>query len=162
MTAAVFPGSFDPPTYGHLNIIERASRLFDKIDVLISVNPDKKCLFTEKERFNMISELTKNYKNVTVHCWNKLVVDYCKQTGAKVLLRGIRNSMDFSYEFDLSLLNKSLDSDVETLFVPTEQKFFLIRSSSIKEVARYNGDVSAMVPPVVAEELRKKYCQKAD
>ena len=101
MSTAVFPGSFDPPTLGHLNIIERASKLFDSLDVLISVNPDKKCLFHEDERFALLKEITAGFKNVTVHKWDSLVVNYCKKVGAKVLLRGIRNINDFSYEFDL-------------------------------------------------------------
>lgn len=154
---AVFPGSFDPPTFGHLNIIERCSRLFDEIDVVISVNPDKKYLFSDEERFNMLNDLTSVYKNVSVHICKTLISDYCARVGAKVLLRGIRNTNDFSYEFDLSLINRSLNQQVETLFVPTEQRYFLIRSSSIKELARYGGDISAMVPPVVERAIKEKY-----
>lgn len=154
---AVFPGSFDPPTFGHLNIIERCSRLFDEIDVVISVNPDKKYLFTDGERLDMLKQLTASYKNVSVHICNTLISDYCRKVGAKVLLRGIRNANDFSYEFDLSLINRSLNQQVETLFVPTEQRYFLIRSSSIKELARYGGDISAMVPAVVESALKEKY-----
>lgn len=157
MITAVFPGSFDPPTYGHLNIIERSSRLFDKIDVVISINPDKHYLFSEMERYNMLKELTKMYSNVEIHTCNTLIVNYCKKVDAKVLLRGIRNTNDFSYEFDLSLINKSLNNQIETLFVPTEQRYFLIRSSSIKEVARYGGDISAMVPPIVEKAIKQKY-----
>lgn len=160
MSKAVFPGSFDPPTYGHLNLIERASLLFDSIDVVISVNPDKKTLFSEEERFNLLLKLTEKFKNVSVHKWNGLVVDYCKKAGSKVLLRGIRNTLDFSYEFDLSLMNRSLNSDIETLFMPTEQKYFLIRSSSIKEVAKLGGDISLMVPPLVEKALKEKYSKK--
>ncbi|MDO5773396.1 MAG: pantetheine-phosphate adenylyltransferase [Spirochaetales bacterium] len=160
MTTAVFPGSFDPPTYGHLNIIERASRLFDKIDVLISVNPDKKCLFSDKERYDLLIKLTENYKNVTVHIWNTLVADYCRKSGANVLIRGVRNAMDFSHEFDLSLMNKHLNSDVETLLIPTAQKYFLVRSSSIKEVARFGGDISTMVPKIVETEMKKKFFEQ--
>ena len=154
---AVFPGSFDPPTFGHLNIIERCSRLFDEIDVVISVNPDKKYLFSDEERFSMLKELTSVYGNVSVHICKTLISDYCRKVGAKVLLRGIRNTNDFSYEFDLSLINRSLNQQVETLFVPTEQRYFLIRSSSIKELARYGGDISAMVPPVVEKAIKEKY-----
>ncbi len=159
MALALFPGSFDPPTLGHLNIIERTSRIFDKIDVVVSVNPDKNYLFSEEERFYMLTELTKDFPNVCVHTWNGLIVDYCKKVKANVLLRGIRNSMDFAYEFDLSLINHSLDNSVETLFVPTEQKYFLIRSSSIKEVAKYHGDISNMVPPLVEKMIAEKYRQ---
>ena len=157
MTTAVFPGSFDPPTYGHLNIIERCSRLFDSIDVVVSVNPDKKYLFSDKERYDMLVELTKSYENVSVHICNTLIVDYCKKVNANVLLRGIRNINDFSYEFDLSLVHKSLSKQVETLFVPTEHRYFIIRSSSIKELARFGGDISGMVPPIVADAIKKKF-----
>ena len=125
MAVAVFPGTFDPPTYGHLNIIKRASSLFDRIDVVVSINPDKKTLFTDDERVELLEKLTASIPNVSVHKWKGLVVDYCKKAGSKVLLRGIRNSLDFSYEFDLSLVNHSLNSEVETLFLPTEQKYFL-------------------------------------
>ena len=157
MTTAVFPGSFDPPTYGHLNIIERTCRLFDRIDVAISINPDKTCLFSAEERLAMLKELTRGFDNVQVHTCNTLIVDYCRAVGAKVLLRGIRNTNDSSYEFDLSLMNKSLNGEVETLLVPTEQRYFLIRSSSIKEVARFGGDVSGMVPSLVAAAIKEKY-----
>ncbi|MGN0728215.1 pantetheine-phosphate adenylyltransferase [Treponema sp.] len=157
MTTAVFPGSFDPPTYGHLNIIERASSLFDSVDVLISVNPDKKCLFSDQERQNLLERLTEKFSNVSVHIWNSLVVDYCRKSGANVLIRGVRNAMDFSHEFDLSLMNKHLNADVETLLIPTDQKYFLVRSSSIKEAARFGGDISTMVPKIVEMELKRKF-----
>ncbi|MBQ9537799.1 MAG: pantetheine-phosphate adenylyltransferase [Treponema sp.] len=157
MITAVFPGTFDPPTYGHLNIIERTCRLFDRIDVAISINPDKTCLFSAEERLAMLKELTKGFDNVQVHTCNTLIVDYCRAVGAKVLLRGIRNTNDFSYEFDLSLMNRSLNGDIETLLVPTEQRYFLIRSSSIKEVARFGGDISGMVPALVADAIKEKF-----
>lgn len=156
MFTAVFPGSFDPPTYGHLNVIERASRIFENIDVVIAVNPDKKYLFSDSERYEMMKKLTEKYKNVTVHKCSTLIVDYCKKVNAKVLLRGIRNSNDFSYEFDLSLMNRSLDSNIETVFLPTDQKYVIIRSSNIKEVAKFGGDITGMVPPEVAEAMYRK------
>jgi pantetheine-phosphate adenylyltransferase len=157
MSTAVFPGSFDPPTFGHLNVIERASKIFDKIDVIISVNPDKKCLFSDKERYEMMAELTKKYENVEVHIWNALISDYCRKNGAKILVRGVRNAMDFSHEFDLSLMNKHLNPELETLLIPTEQKYFLVRSSSIKEAAQFGGDVSTMVPKLVEQKLKEKF-----
>ncbi|MBO4404295.1 MAG: pantetheine-phosphate adenylyltransferase [Treponema sp.] len=157
MATVVFPGTFDPPTYGHLSIIERASRLFDHIDVVVSVNDKKKTLFTEEERISMLTSLTKKFSNVSVHRWDGLVVEYCRKTGSRMLLRGIRNTVDFSYEFDLSLVNRSLNGEVETLFIPTEQRYFLIRSSSIKELARLGGDISAMVPPEVEKALKQKF-----
>ena len=157
MSKAVFPGSFDPPTLGHLNIIERASSLFTEIDVVVAVNPEKKYLFTPEERVEMLRELTKNYSNVKIHTWNSLIVDYAEKNGADVLLRGIRNATDFAYEFDLSLINHSLNNKVDTIFIPCEQKYVTIKSSSIKELARFGGDISQMVPELVAREVQKKF-----
>lgn len=157
MIKAVFPGSFDPPTYGHLDIIQRASALFDYVDVVIAVNPEKHYLFSEDERKNMLNELVKDYKNVTVHTCNSLIVNYAKQIGAKVLLRGIRSTNDFSYEFDLAHMNQSLNPEIETLFLPTKVKYAIVKSSSIKELAKLGGDISRMVPPIVEEQLKKKY-----
>lgn len=157
MTLAVFAGSFDPPTYGHLNIIQRASRLFDKLDVVVASNINKKYLFTAEERLKMMESLTQSLENVSVHVWDKLIVEYAEKHNAKVLLRGIRNTNDFAYEFDLSLMNHNLDSKIETLFIPTEPKYVIVKSSSIKELAMFGGDISGMVPPVVCEAVRKKY-----
>ena len=157
MSKAVFPGSFDPPTLGHLNIIERASSLFTEIDVVVAVNPEKKYLFTPEERVEMLRELTKNYSNVKIHTWNSLIVDYAEKNGADVILRGIRNATDFAYEFDLSLINHSLNNKVDTIFIPCEQKYVTIKSSSIKELARFGGDISQMVPELVAREVQKKF-----
>ncbi|MBQ4554844.1 MAG: pantetheine-phosphate adenylyltransferase [Spirochaetaceae bacterium] len=157
MAIALFPGSFDPPTYGHLNIIERARTIFDKIDVVIAVNKSKKYLFSEEERLSMIRELVSGWDNVTVHTSSRLIVDYAHENNASVLLRGVRNFSDFSYEFDLSLLNKGLASDIETVFLPTDPEFFVLRSSSIKELAAFNGDISKMVPPLVEKALKEKY-----
>ena len=157
MTKAVFPGSFDPPTFGHLNVIERASSLFNEIDVVVAVNPDKKYLFSAEERVEMLSELTEKFSNVHIHTWNSLIVDYAVKNNANVLLRGIRNATDFAYEFDLSLINHSLNSKIDTVFIPCEQKYVTIKSSSIKELARFGGDISQMVPDLVAEKLREKF-----
>lgn len=157
MTTAVFPGSFDPPTNGHLSIIERASKLFDSIDVVIAVNTDKTYLFSQEERFAMMAELIKPYKNVCLHICSGLIVNYAEKTGAKVLLRGIRNTNDFAYEFDLSLMNHMLNPSVETLFIPTEQKYVIVKSSSIKELAKLGGNISTMVPPIVEKALKEKY-----
>ena len=157
MTKAVFPGSFDPPTFGHLNVIERASSLFNEIDVVVAVNPEKKYLFSAEERVEMLSELTEKFSNVHIHTWNSLIVDYAVKNNANVLLSGIRNATDFAYEFDLSLINHSLNSKIDTVFIPCEQKYVTIKSSSIKELARFGGDISQMVPDLVAEKLREKF-----
>ena len=157
MTKAVFPGSFDPPTFGHLNVIERASSLFNEIDVVVAVNPEKHYLFSAEERVEMLSELTEKFSNVHIHTWNSLIGDYAVKNNANVLLRGIRNATDFAYEFDLSLINHSLNSKIDTVFIPCEQKYVTIKSSSIKELARFGGDISQMVPDLVAEKLREKF-----
>ncbi|MGI5117607.1 pantetheine-phosphate adenylyltransferase [Treponema sp. SP13] len=157
MTTAVFPGSFDPPTNGHLSIIKRASKLFDTVDVVIAVNANKQYLFTKEERYRMMEEIIKPYENVTLHLCSELVAQYAKKTGANVLLRGIRNTNDFAYEFDLSLMNHMLNPDIETLFIPTEQRYVIVKSSSIKELAQYHGDISSMVPPIVEAALKEKF-----
>lgn len=156
MLKAVYPGSFDPPTNGHLNIIERASKIFDEVDVVIAINDIKKYLFTAEERFSMMKALITPYKNVNLHLWDRLIVDFITNSNAKVLLRGVRALSDFSYEFELAMTNKGLKPEIETLFIPTDPKYFVLRSSAIKEIALYNGDVSSMVPSIVAEALKGK------
>ncbi|MGI5172017.1 pantetheine-phosphate adenylyltransferase [Treponema sp. OMZ 840] len=157
MVKALFPGSFDPPTYGHLNILERARNIFSEIDVVIADNQNKKYLFSEQERLRFMQDLTSAWDNVSVHVCHSLVVDYAHKTGAKVLIRGIRNTADFSYEFDLSLLNRALNAHIETLFFPTDSRFFLLKSSAIKELASFGGDVSDMVPEQVEKALKEKF-----
>ena len=157
MITAVFPGSFDPPTYGHLNIIERARTIFGRLHVVVAINKGKHCLFSSEERVQMLEALTSQWDNVRVSTWDTLIVDYAKGHEASVLVRGVRNIGDFSYEFDLALMNRGLDSKVETVFIPTDPKYFVLSSSSIKELAHFGGDVSTMVPPLVAEALAKKF-----
>ena len=125
--------------------------------MVISENPEKNCLFSAGERLLMMKTLVEPYANVTVHTWDKLIVEYAKKVGAKVLIRGIRNASDFSYEFDLSLMNRSLNPNIETLFIPTETRFVIVKSSSIKELASFGGDISGMVPPIVLEAVMNKY-----
>ncbi len=156
MQRIVYPGSFDPPTYGHLNIIQRASRLFDQLEIVIADNKQKKYFFTAEERFEMITEMVAGLHNVQVNLWNGLIVDFVSNVGARVILRGVRALSDFEYEFELSLINKGLNPQIETIFMPTDKKYFVLRSSAIKELAMFNGDVSSMVPPVVARALKAK------
>ena len=156
MIKAVFPGSFDPPTNGHLDIIQRASRLFDDVDVVISVNPAKQYMFTEQERLDMLTQLLSEYKNVQIHVWEGLIVNYAKEHGAKVLIRGIRSANDFSYEFELAHMNQNLNPQIETMFLPSKEKWGVVKSSSIKELAMFGGDISRMVPPLVVEALKQK------
>jgi pantetheine-phosphate adenylyltransferase len=157
MFKAIFPGSFDPPTLGHMNIIERASTLFDELVVIIAENRQKKYFFSAEERFSMMSELIKPWKNVTTFIWDSLIVDFMKKENIHILLRGVRGVDDFSYEFELSIMNKALYPHIETLFMTTDPKYFVLRSSSIRELASFHGDVSAMVPPIVAEALKMKF-----
>jgi pantetheine-phosphate adenylyltransferase len=157
MAKAIFPGSFDPPTFGHINIIERAREIFEEIHVVIAVNRNKTALFTPEERFDMLTELVAPWKTVTVALHDRLIIEYAQKTGISVLLRGIRNIEDFMYEFDISVINRALYPKVETIFIPTEQRFFVLNSSSIKEVAAFGGDTSTMAPPLVVEALKKKF-----
>ncbi|UTC50578.1 pantetheine-phosphate adenylyltransferase [Treponema sp. OMZ 855] len=160
MVKAVFAGSFDPPTFGHLNIIERAQKLFSEIHVVIAVNRNKSYCFSGEERLEVIQQLVSRWNNVSVHLWDSLIVDYAKKIKADVLIRGVRNDNDFLYEFDLAMMNKSLNPQIETLFLVPDPKFFVLRSSSIKELAAFGGDVSTMVPPIVEAMLKKKFSPK--
>ncbi len=156
MKRVVLPGTFDPPNLGHIDVISRASQIFDKIELVIAVNPEKKCMFSPEERLAMLTELVKGFTNVTVHVWRGLVVDFARQVGARIILRGVRALIDFNYEFELSQMNKALNADIETILLPTDQKYFVLRSSGIKEAARFGGDISAMVPPLVEKALKSK------
>jgi len=154
---AAFPGSFDPPTSGHINVIERAAALFGELVVVVAENKQKKYLFSAEERASMIRELVKDHKNVTVTVCDCLIVDYLKKMDIKLLIRGVRGIEDFSYEFELSMMNKTLDPDIETIFMTTDPEFFVIRSSSIKELASFKGNLHGMVPSLVAKALKEKY-----
>ncbi|TVR03787.1 MAG: pantetheine-phosphate adenylyltransferase [Spirochaetaceae bacterium] len=154
MLRALYPGSFDPPTNGHLNIIQRCSQIFDAIDVVIAMNPHKNYTFSAEERYEMMQELLSEYANVSVHLWDRLVVDFADKVSARVMIRGVRALGDFEYEFELSMLNRGLNTKVETFFIPTDPQYFVLRSTAIKELARLGGDISTMVPPSVADRLR--------
>jgi pantetheine-phosphate adenylyltransferase len=154
---AAFPGSFDPPTFGHIDIIERSRSIFDELVVVIAENKQKQYLFSAKERLSMMTEMVKEWKNVSVILCDKLIVDLLKQQGIKIMVRGVRNLTDFSYESELSMMNKALSPSVETIFIMTRPEYLVLRSSSARELAAFNGDLSALVPPIVANALRKKY-----
>jgi pantetheine-phosphate adenylyltransferase len=155
MVKAVFPGSFDPPTFGHLNIIERARTIFERVLVVVAVNRDKRYLFDADERVAFMKELCAPWPNVEVHLCDTLIVEFARQHACRVLLRGVRSVQDFSYEFELSILNKGVGPEIETFFMPTDQKYFVLRSSAIKELASFGGDISGMVPPVVSKALER-------
>ncbi|MGI9256336.1 MAG: pantetheine-phosphate adenylyltransferase [Salinispira sp.] len=161
MEKALFPGSFDPPTHGHINVIRRAARIFDEIHVVIAVNRYKHYSFTDEERFEMMKVLTRNLNNVYVHICDSLIVEFAQQLGAKVLLRGVRALADFNYEFELSMVNRSLNNTIETFLMPTDPKYFVLRSSMIRELVSLGGDISAMVPEEIIQQIIEKFSAEA-
>lgn len=154
---AVYPGSFDPVTYGHIDIVKRGRKLFDKIIVAILHNPAKKALFTVEERLEMLNESMKGISNVTFDTFDGLLVNYVKDKGAHAILRGMRAVSDFEHEFQLALMNRKLDRDIETVFLMTGMRWFFTSSSIIKEAALFGGDVSDMVPPNVHERVKARF-----
>ncbi len=160
MIRVMYPGTFDPPTKGHLDIVRRATQIFDEIVIVIANNPHKQCFFSPEERYAIMRSLVDEFDNIELHVWDGLIVDFAEEKGIRVLLRGVRALSDFNHEFELSLLNKSLNARIETIFLPTDKKYFVLRSSWIKELAMLGGDVSDMVPPVVSQALKEKL-QKA-
>lgn len=157
MRIAVYPGSFDPVTNGHLDIIERAAVLFDRLIVAVSLNPGKKPLFTVEERLDMLKEVTQPFYNVIIDTFNGLTVNYAKQKEAQAIIRGLRAISDFENEFMMALTNKKLQTSVETIFLMTRAEFSFISSSAVKEVAYFGGCVENMVPPVIQERLQSKF-----
>lgn len=153
MRIALCPGSFDPVTYAHLDIVQRASRLFDRVHVAVLENPNKNPLFSLEERLEMLKEATKNWSKVEQGVFSGLVVEYARQVGASAIVRGLRAVSDFEYEFQMAAMNRHLAEDVETVFVMTSSEYAFVSSSLIKEVVRYGGDVSRWVPPNVKERL---------
>ncbi len=158
---AVYPGSFDPITNGHMDIITRGLRMFDELIVLIAYNPNKKTLFSVDERLEMIREVIKEYNNVRVESYDGLLVDFVRNAGANVILRGLRALSDFEYEFQLALINRRLNRDIETVFLMTGYKWFYTSSTIINEAASLGGSVKGLVPDIVNQKMLEKYaCKK--
>lgn len=157
---AIYPGSFDPLTSGHVDIIERGSRIFDQIIVAILVNSEKAPLFSEQERVEIIQDVFATTGNVKVETFNGLLVDYAKQKKASVLVRGLRAVSDFEYEFQMALMNRHLDPMLETVFMMPAEQYTYISSRLIKEVFSLGGEISGLVPPIVEEKLRAKQKSK--
>ena len=157
MLRAIYPGSFDPVTKGHLNVIYRAANLFDTVVVGVLINQVKPALFTPQEKIEMIEELMYDYSNVTVKLFSGLLVDFIREEKANAVVRGIRNAEDFLYERQLSLLNHSLYPEMEEIFLFTDKNYSYVSSSFAREVASYGGDVSGMVTENVARRLREKF-----
>jgi len=150
----VCPGSFDPITFGHLDIIKRASSLFDEVVVAVLVNKTKKSLFTVEERMTMISEVTAEYKNVSVASWSGLLVDYCEENKIQAIVKGLRAVTDFDYELQMSQMNLQLKG-VETLFMSTAPAHSFLSSSLVKEIAAYDGDISGYVPSQIIDRVKE-------
>jgi len=155
MTHAVCPGSFDPPTLGHLDVIGRAAGLFDRLTVAILVNPDKKGMFEIEERLELLSATTAQWPNVSVDSFHGLLVDYCAATGISAIVKGLRAVSDFDYELQMAQMNHGL-TGVDTLFMPTSPTYSFVSSSLVKQVARYGGNVGHLLPGVVATALAGK------
>ena len=156
---AIYPGSFDPVTNGHIDIVRRGTSLFDEIIVAILQNPSKKALFTVEERMAMLQETMKDIHGVSFDTFGGLLVDYAQQRGAHAILRGMRAVSDFEYEFQLALMNRKLNRDIQTVFLMTGLRWIFTSSSIIKEAAQFGGDITDMVPPVVSRKLIEKFGQ---
>lgn len=157
MSRALFPGSFDPPTIGHINIIERAASLFDVLHVVVADNISKQYLFTPEERIELIEKSLPGVKNIVYAVHPGLTVEYARSNDISIMIRGVRGAGDFSYEFEMAMTNKLLYPQLEVLFMPTDPRYFLIRASQIKELAAFGADFSSMVTPPVLEALKKKF-----
>ena len=154
---AVYPGTFDPITNGHLSIVNRALKIFDKLIIAILNNPQKMPLFSLEERILMIEGVLKSKSNVEVDSFDGLLVDYVIKKNSNVVLRGIRALSDFEFEFQMALMNRKLNRDVQSIFLMTDYKWFYISSTIIKEAASFNGDISGLVPPIVCKKLKEKF-----
>ena len=162
MSRAIYPGSFDPVTVGHLDIIERASAIVDELIVGVLQNKAKTPLFSVEERVTMLKEVTKNMKNVKIVPFEGLLIDFAQQMDAKVIVRGLRAITDFEYELQMSQTNRKLNSDVETIFLTTSLEHSYLSSTTVKEVASFGGDVSQFVPEIVAKKITEKMKEKGE
>jgi len=154
---AIYPGSFDPVTNGHVDIVERGLNIFDKIIVAILRNPAKEALFTVEERKEMIETSLNRNSNVEIDVFDGLLVDYAKKRNAVAILRGMRAVSDFEYEFQLALMNRKLNREIQTVFLMTGLRWIFISSSIIKEAASFGGNINGMVPPIVSRKLKEKF-----
>ncbi|MBI2943810.1 MAG: pantetheine-phosphate adenylyltransferase [Candidatus Wallbacteria bacterium] len=156
---AIYPGSFDPATLGHLDIIERASKLFARVVVAISESSNtKRFAFTEEKRLEMLEKIVKPFPNVSVTTFGGLLTSFARSRGSAVLVRGLRAISDFEYEFQMASMNRYLAQEIETVFMMTSPKYHYLSSSIVKEIARLQGDISGLVPPELAEDVRARFC----
>lgn len=162
MRKVLYPGTFDPVTYGHIDIILRAKELFDAVVVTVAINPGKLPLFTVMERVQMLQKSLKGYKNISVDSFDGLVVDHAHEVGAIGIIRGLRAVSDFEYEFQMALMNKKLASDINTVFLMPHEKYTYLNSSIIRNLASLHSDISEFVPPIVVKALKNKFSQKTN
>ncbi len=155
MTRAVCPGSYDPVTNGHLDIIGRAAKLFDEVVVAVLINKNKKTLFSVEERTDMLAEVTEQWPNVRIDSWHGLLVEYCREHDIKAIVKGLRAVSDYDYELQMAQMNHQL-SGVDTLFMPTNPIYSYLASSLVKDVATYGGDVSTLLPPTIERRLMRR------
>ncbi|WP_314000431.1 pantetheine-phosphate adenylyltransferase [uncultured Paenibacillus sp.] len=160
VSVAVYPGSFDPVTFGHLDIIHRAAKQFDRLIVAVLNNTSKMPMFTVDERKDLLRQVTKDMPNVEIDSFRDLLVRYMKSRQANVIIRGIRSISDFDYELQLASTNRQLDSEIETIFMMTNPKYSYLSSSIVKEIAKFQGNVQDLVPPEVEWALREKYTRE--
>ena len=153
---ALYPGTFDPPTNGHIDLIERGSRLFDHLLVAALVNPAKSPIFTLEERLDMLREVTAPFSNVSVATFNGLMVDFARQQGCSAVLRGIRAISDYEYEFQMALMNRRIAPEIETVFLQPAGRYSFVSSAMLKEVSKLGGDVSGLLPPTVQKRLHDR------
>ncbi|MBR5473957.1 MAG: pantetheine-phosphate adenylyltransferase [Lachnospiraceae bacterium] len=159
MKKAIYPGSFDPVTYGHLDIIERSAKMADELVVGVLMNNAKRPMFTVEERLEMLREETKHLPNVKVQAFDGLLVDFVREIDASVIVRGLRAVTDFEYELQMAQTNRKIAPDLDTIFLTTDLRYAYLSSSIVKEVAYWQGDISAFVPPAVAERIRERVCE---
>ncbi|KAB2879208.1 pantetheine-phosphate adenylyltransferase [bacterium] len=160
MKTALYPGTFDPLTFGHIDIIERAAALFDRVIVTVAKNPKKTPLFTAEEREDMIREAVKSWPNVTCESFDGLLVQFAKDRQAKALIRGLRVISDFEYELQMAHVNRRLAQEVVTILMMPGEKYTYLNSSIVKEVASFGGDIQSFVPPFIADKIKNKLRQK--
>jgi pantetheine-phosphate adenylyltransferase len=153
---AIYPGSFDPVTNGHLDVIQRAARIFDHVTVAVANNTSKKALFTIEERVELMRAVTRGMKNVSVETFGTLIIDYARKKKVKVLIRGLRMTSDFDYEFQIAFTNRRLAEDIETVFLMPSEHVSFVSSSLLKEIASLNADISSFVPKVVERKLKER------
>ncbi|MBP2338576.1 pantetheine-phosphate adenylyltransferase [Saccharothrix coeruleofusca] len=158
MTRAVCPGSYDPATNGHLDIIGRAAKLFDEVVVAVLINKNKRTLFSVEERTDMLREVTAQWTNVRVDSWHGLLVDYCRENDIRAIVKGLRAVSDYDYELQMAQMNHQL-SGVDTLFMPTNPIYSFLASSLVKDVATYGGDVAALLPPSIMTRLQQRLAE---